>query len=162
MTDQTTTPAYDPASGVDPTPEQAVRLGVREAGLLDQMRPGWDERVKQVDDFRRAQAAREQREAEAAAQVEFEHRLDTDPQFRADYQQAQVARQLHDNYWSYSTHERIKMAEAAGRHLRLDTRESADLNALADRLRPAPDHYVRDNDLAVFEFQGRKVVLAPA
>ena len=160
MSDPTPTPSYDPASGVDPTPEQAAQLGIAESALLDSLRPGWDERVQQVERYRHEREKREAREAVEAKQAEFEQRLETDPHFRVEYQREIAARQLKEGYWHLSKHERLQRAASAGSRLNLDERQTADLMELSDRLRPAPSHYVQDNDLAVFELYGKKVILA--
>jgi hypothetical protein len=106
--------AYNPASGVDPTPEQLAGFSAKMLVMLDEMRPG---AVERVDQAARWESLGEADQAETVASreaAEYEQRMATDRAFYDSEMQRHVRESLDARWWNLSPEDRMMEAATAG------------------------------------------------
>jgi hypothetical protein len=121
---------YDPASGVDPTPEQYAALSGRQIVALERMLPGVGDRVKSSEDWQALATEEAAREVEAAKLAAYDQRFGSDEAFR-NAELARMSRErLNADWWTLPIQERMALAADAG----LTTKQFTEMAEAKDHL----------------------------
>jgi hypothetical protein len=122
--------AYNPFSGVDPTPEQYAALTARQLVVLERQRPGVGERVKGSEDWDALAGVEAEHAAEVARVAEYDQRFASDEAFR-NAELARMSReQLDTEWWTLAITARHALAADAG----LSAKEFEELATAKDSL----------------------------
>jgi hypothetical protein len=131
VSDGTAAPvAYNPSSGIDPTPEQYAALTARQLVVLERQRPGVGDRIQGSEDWDALAGVEADRAAEVARVAEYDQRFGSDEAFRNSELARMSREQLDTEWWTLPITARHALAADAG----LSAKEFEELATAKDSL----------------------------